>query len=44
MVNKGLPRSYAIQKESLQVNLKSFIYKVAGVIQSVLSQLNKTIT
>ena len=48
MVNKGLPRSYAIQKESLQMNSKSVIYpitgKVSGVRQSILGQLNKTIT
>ena len=48
MVNIGLPRSYAIQKESLQMNSKSVIYpitgKVSGVRQSILGQLNKTIT
>ena len=48
MVNKGLPLSYAIQKESLQMNSKSVIYsitgKVSGVRQSILGQLNKTIT
>lgn len=48
MVNKDLPRSYAIQKEILHMNSKSVIYpitgKVAGVRQSTLGQLNKTIT
>ena len=48
MVNKGLPRSYTIQKDSLKINSKSVIYpitgKVSGVRQSILGQLNKTIT
>ena len=48
MVNKDLPHSYAIQKEILRMNSKSVIYpitgKVAGVRQSTLGQLNKTIT
>ena len=48
MVNTSLPRSYAIQKTTLEMNSKSVIYqttgKVIGVRQSILGQLNKTIT
>ena len=48
MVNNDLPHCYVIQKEILHMNSKSVIYpitgKVAGVRQSTLGQLNKTIT
>ena len=48
MVNKSLPRSYAIQKKTSELNSNSTIYqipgKVIGVRQSVLEQLNKVIT
>ena len=45
MVNKDLPRSYAIQKEILHMNSKSVIYpitgKVAGVRQSTLGKADQ---
>ena len=48
MVNNSLPRSYAIQKKTTEMNSQSTIHrisgKVIGVRQSVLEQLNKTIS
>ena len=47
-LRKGLPCSYAIQKKTLEMNSESVIYqttgKIIGVRQSLLGQLNKTIT
>ena len=48
MVNKSLPRSYAMQKKKTEINSKSTIYQITGEItgvrQSVLGQLNKVVT